>query len=815
MPFAEVVFNLPLNHSFTYGIPDELDRLTPGMRVLAPFGKRNITGVVTAVTTKSAYSSVKDIIDILDDKPLISERMLDLLKWISDYYISSLGQTVQMALPKGIDTEDKEYIDIADVNFEEKLSERQRDLYLLIGSNPGQSKDYYRKKNGQGSFYHNLRILEKKGLIKRAIERKHQRVGILTRKFVTIPDDYEKIKTNFDDFLKYTRRRPEVDDYMLNNSGKNILMSDFLKKTGMATGTLQKMKNLGICEVVEMQVERTPEFEYREGIKDIVLTDEQENAVRQAALQMETGQFATFLLHGITGSGKTQVYIEVLKKVIAAGQTAIILIPEISLTPQTVSRFKNVFSDQIAVFHSKMSVGERFDAWMACYEDRVKIVVGPRSALFTPLKNIGLIVVDEEHETSYKQSDITPRYHARDVAIYWARMNQAIIMLGSATPSMESYFNVSKNKFKLLQIRNRVENIQLPEVHIVDMRHKRGAQDRETNLFSRVLLDKIEEKLQKKEQILILQNKRGYSSFLQCTECGFIAACPNCEVSLTYHSYTESLQCHLCGYHHASYTDCPSCGGEQIKYKGIGTQRIQQELQKLYPEVRILRMDQDTTRGKNMHDTILKSFADGDADILLGTQMIAKGLDFANVTLVGVISADVGLSLPDFRASERIFHLLTQVSGRSGRGKKPGEVVIQTYVYSHYAIQHARSHDYLGFYMEELEHRKNFKYPPYYKIIQILVSAEKMNEAIDTARKIAVRLRRDARGNCEVIGPAPSVIPKVNKLYRWQVNIKLNPQTDPSGNRTKKILQKLMTPFYNNRQSGIQVVVDVDPTLLG
>ncbi|MGD9487096.1 MAG: primosomal protein N' [Calditrichaceae bacterium] len=815
MPFAEVVFNLPINHSFTYRIPEELNRIEPGMRVLAPFGKRNITGVVTVLTNKSEYSSVKDIIDILDDKPLISERMLELMKWISDYYISGLGQTVQMALPKGIDTEDKEYISISEVNFDKKLSERQRDLYLLIGSNPGKSKDYYRKKNGQGSFYNNLKVLEEKGLVKRDVERKQQRVGILTRKFVSVPVDYVTIKTNFDDFLKYVKRRPEVDDYLLDNAGKDILMSEFLKKTKMATGTLQKMKNLGICDVSDMQVERAPEFDYHEDIKEIVLTDEQENAVRQVALQMETGQFATFLLHGITGSGKTQVYIEVLKKVISRGQTAIILIPEISLTPQTVSRFKNIFSDQIAVFHSKMSVGERFDAWMACYEDRVKIVVGPRSALFAPLKNIGLIVVDEEHESSYKQSDITPRYHARDVAIYWARMNQALIILGSATPSMESYFNVSKNKFRLLRIQNRVENIKLPEVHIVDMRQKKGRQERETNLFSRVLLDKIDERLHKKEQILILQNKRGYSSFLQCTECGFIAACPNCEVSLTYHSFNESLQCHLCGYHHAAYTDCPSCGGEQIKYKGIGTQRIQQELQKCYPEIRILRMDQDTTRGKNMHDTILKSFANGDADVLLGTQMIAKGLDFANVTLVGVISADVGLSLPDFRASERIFHLLTQVSGRSGRGKKPGEVVIQTYVYSHYAIQHARNHDFIGFYNEELEHRKNFKYPPFYKIIQVLVSAEKMNDAIETARKIAGRTRRDARGYCEVIGPAPSVIPRVNNLYKWQVNIKLNPQTDPSGNRTKKILQKLMTPFYNNRQSGIQVVVDVDPTLLG
>ncbi|HID38323.1 MAG TPA: primosomal protein N', partial [Calditrichaeota bacterium] len=418
-----------------------------------------------------------------------------------------------------------------------------------------------------------------------------------------------------------------------------------------------------------------------------------------------------------------------------------------------------------------------------------------------------------EHSATYKQ-DITPRYNARDSAIYLARLNNALVILGSATPSLESYYNARTGKYHLLEIMERVDNIKMPDVHIVDMTQKRARVEHKITLFSEILLQKMRERLQRKEQIILLQNRRGYASFMQCPQCGFIPVCPNCDVSLTYHSYNEQLRCHLCGYQRAAVPDCVNCGGKQIIYKGVGTQRIESELQQLLPGTRILRMDQDTTKGKNSHDEILNIFGAGQADILLGTQMIAKGLDFGNVTLVGVISADVGLALPDFRSGERVFQLLTQVAGRAGRGSLHGEVVVQSYLCSHFAIQMAKNHDFSGFYMEEIKHRQDYKYPPYYRLVQILVSSEKISDSISTARKIALDTNRRAAKYCRVIGPSPAVIAKMNNMYRWQLMIKLNRQTDPAGKNTKKILRNILEPYFTKRTQGVYITVDVDPQLV-
>jgi primosomal protein N' (replication factor Y) len=810
MSFAEVVFNLPINHAYTYRIAGEIENLSPGMRVLVPFGKRTITGIVVKIISKTSITSLKDIIDVLDEQPLLSSEMLDLTEWIAEYYFASWGQTVQLALPKMIDLEEKEIIHLKKVDVEIKLTERQRELYLIIGSNPDNSKDFYRRKFGRGSFYYFLGVLEKQGLIYREKQIRKARVGALLKKFVIISSDYNKRKEEHEDYLKFIKDRPEVDKYIAKNSGEHVLKSDFLKQTKITPATLQKMERYKLCDIVEQQVDRKVEIKYKEKKKKIILTNEQTSVINKILSQIEQGTFSTFLLHGVTGSGKTQVYIEVLKHTLKKGKTAIILIPEISLTPQTVSRFTSAFSEEIAVFHSKMSAGERFDSWMGCYKGKVKIVVGPRSALFAPLKDIGLIVVDEEHVTTYKQTDAAPRYHARDTAVYRAKMNNALVILGSATPSLESYHNAQKGKYQLLEIPNRIQNIKMPDVHIVDMKIKRGRADQASPLFSKILIDKISDRLEKKEQIILLQNRRGYSSFMQCKECGFIPVCPNCEVTLTYHSYNENLQCHLCGHHQAGFNDCLVCGGKQIVYKGIGTQRIQNELHQIFPQAGILRMDMDTTRGKNMHDTILRSFGEGAADILLGTQMIAKGLDFSNVTLVGVISADVGLALPDFRAAERVFQLLTQVSGRAGRGEKPGEVVVQSFMYTHYAIQFAKNHDFIGFYNEEMQHRRNFKYPPFVKFIQVLVSTAKMSEAINTARALSIDINKQAKKYCQVIGPAPAVIPKMKNMYRWQVVLKLNFSTDPAGINTKSVLRKIIEPYIKQKKSDIRVIVDVD-----
>ncbi|MBD3225061.1 MAG: primosomal protein N' [Caldithrix sp.] len=817
MAFAQVAFNLPVHHTFTYAIPPDMNSLTRGMRVLTPFGKRTITGVVVNINSNSDISSPKTIIDVLDTVPLVNAQMLDFTQWLSSYYHSSWGQAIHIALPKNIDVEDKHIVHLLDATGDEQLTEKQRELYHIIGANPDNTTDFYKRKFGQQNFNYFINILEKKGLISRENVRREARVGTNWRKFVIVRSDYTVKRDQNEQYRNYIKKRPDVDTFMIDNIDKPVLMSEFLKTNGMANATLYKMQKNGMCDIQERPLQREPTFAFRDPINETIeLTEEQSSVIRRIIESVKSDRFKPFLLHGVTGSGKTQVYIEILKHIIRQDKTAIILIPEIALTPQTVHRFKATFSEKIAVFHSKMSIGERYDAWMSCFHNRVKIVVGPRSALFVPLQSIGLIVVDEEHETTYKQTDVAPRYHARDVAVYLGKLHKAAVILGSATPSLESYHNAHKGKYELLAINNRVKNIKMPQVTILDMTKnvRKKTSEQQATLFSQILMDKIGLRLQKNEQVILLQNRRGFSSFMQCQRCGFIAACPNCDVTLTYHSFNQTLQCHFCGHRQPVFAECPNCGGRQIEYKGVGTQRIQNELADIVPQARIIRMDQDTTRGKNRHDHILKTFGDGKADILLGTQMIAKGLDFSNVTLVGVISADVGLALPDFRASEHVFQLLTQVAGRSGRGDKTGEVVIQTYQPAHYAIQFAKEHDYKGFFHEEMKHRQNFSYPPYFRIIQLVFTSKQMSNAITSARNVAINLKYKAKSFSQVIGPSPAAIPRLKNLYRWQLIIRINPQTDITGQNTKNIIKNMLDNRKQLIEGQTRVDVDVDPVLI-
>ncbi|KAA3608800.1 MAG: primosomal protein N' [Calditrichaeota bacterium] len=814
MTFAEVVFNLPLNHSFTYKIPPQFIGVVAGCRVYVPFGKRVMTGVVVDLKDKSSFKSVKDIIDVLDEKPLLKPDILQLTKWISSYYMSSWGQAIQLALPKGLDEFEKENIFLVEENADIDLSEQQQRLYYLIADNPGKSKTFYRKKFGTGSFYTIVNSLHEKGLIFFETEKQKARVGVLMRHYVVIPQNYDEIKLTNEKFCKYLEKRPEVDKLISENSGTSILLSDFQKQTRMAHATIQKMHHNGIVSIEQLATERKPEINYNEKKENFTLNNEQTSVINEIVRQSELDQFKSFLLHGITGSGKTVVYIEILKKVVEQGKSAIILIPEIALTPQTVSRFKAVFGDKIAVFHSKMSIGQRYDAWMACYSGQVKIAIGPRSALFAPMDNIGLIVVDEEHEQSYKQTETAPLYNARDVSLYWGRQHNAVVVLGSATPSFETYYNAHQKKHTLLKIENRATSGFLPEVVLADMRKEKSS-SKNRAVFSKILLEKIEDRLNKKEQIILLQNRRGFSSFQQCLHCGFIPKCSECEVTLTYHTYDNKLRCHYCGLNIPAAKNCANCGSDELDNKGIGTQQIQEELANRFKNAVVLRMDQDTTRAKNAYDQILGTFREGKADILLGTQMISKGLDFPNVTLVGVISADVGLSIPDFRSSEKIFQLLSQVAGRAGRGDKPGEVVIQSYQVQHYAIQFAKNHDYSGFFNEEIKHRETYKYPPFNRMIIITVSASNISDAISKAREISTPIRIHGKYLCDLTGPAPAAISKIKNLYRWQISLKINKKYDPAGVKTRQLLSDVLSPFTKQKSNSLFINIDVDPVFGG
>ena len=799
--FAEVVFNNSLDHPFSYKIPSEmLEIIEPGMRVLVQLGKQILTGVVVEVKSKVPFDNLKEITDILDDKPLLSKEILKLTQWISEYYMSSWGQAVTLALPKGIDESAKRRLYISE-NFDEseiELTERQNELKELIFRNPGKTYKYYQEKFGKKSLNYISKILiDKKVLIsQRKLERPS--VQLKMRFFISVPENIESLLKNIS---SKNKKIDKLKDY----KGQNVLFSELLKNLDISSTVIERLVKKNILHKDKKEIYRSNEIKYEEEDKIIKLTKDQKQVFDEIKKSILSEKFITYLIHGVTGSGKTQIYIDSIKEVYSKKKSAIVLIPEISLTPQTVSRFQKHFKKNVTVFHSKMSLGERYDAWFKIFKEDYSIVIGPRSALFLPIKNLGIIIVDEEHDGSYKQSDSAPRYHARDVAIYLAKMQNAIVLLGTATPSLETYYNVRKKKYTLLELKNRIGNNPLPHVFIVDIRGLNAKKGSE--IFSPILVSKIKNRLEKSEQIILLQNRRGHSSFLQCTDCGFIARCPNCEISLTYHKYNHKLQCHYCGYNRKAVETCPKCNSYHVKYSGVGTQKIEIEMKKLFPEAKYLRMDQDTTKNKNSHDEILYQFKQKQSDILLGTQMISKGLDFENVTLVGVISADVGLNIPDFRSSERIFQLLTQVAGRSGRGSIKGEVIVQSYQFSHSSIQYASKHDYMNFYLNEMKNRMELDYPPFRRIVNIRASGIDLQKTISIIREVSISLKKSFKNHYKIIGPAPAPITKINNFYRWHLFVKIDKNKVKSGKEFRNILY----PFIKNNNSELKVQIDVDP----
>ena len=531
---------------------------------------------------------------------------------------------------------------------------------------------------------------------------------------------------------------------------------------------------------------------------------EQQVAVETILQSVQEQQSQTYLLEGITGSGKTEVYLQVIAEVLNQGKTAIMLVPEISLTPQMVQRFKSRFGEHVAVMHSGLSQGEKYDEWRKIERGEAEVVVGARSAIFAPIENIGVIIVDEEHEASYKQEE-TPRYHARDLAIWRSEYHHCPVFLGSATPSLESRARAQKNVYQRLRLTQGANQAAtLPTIDVVDMRKE--VENGNVSSFSMSLQEKLQERLEKNEQSVLLLNRRGYSSFVMCRDCGYVLPCPNCDISLTLHMDSKTMKCHYCGHEERIPYRCPNCGQDKIRYYGTGTQKVEEELQTLLPDSRILRMDVDTTRRKGAHEKILRTFGEGQADILLGTQMIAKGLDFPNVTLVGVLNADTALNLPDFRSSERTFQLLTQVSGRAGRAEKPGEVIIQSFNPEHYAIQLAKAQDYEDFYTKEMYIRHRGDYPPYYFTVQITASHPEENEAAKQMFQIATKLKQGLSPQAILLGPTPNAIMRVNNRYFYQVIIKYKqePMLQP-------LLKEILTDTQRATARGLKLSIDAEP----
>ena len=746
---ARVTLDLAVRREFDYLIPNEMEQnVCDGTRVKVPFGSREILGVVTAVLSESPHSNLREIIKIVGAQALVTPPILKLVRWIAEYYCCAPEIAMKAVLPDAVRKEEEGW--------------RER-LYV--------------------------RALPQHG-----------------------------------ELPKLTKRQEDL--WAIIEEWRELPLQEFLRLAGTTSGTIRKLEDKGLVSIAPQISERDPYAkEHILPTNPLELNNEQLVALNNIVKSIDclnSPENSTdknkgnhvFLLHGVTGSGKTEVYLQAIAHALQQGKGAIVLVPEISLTPQTVERFKARFSHGplqtlVAVLHSHLSSGERHDEWHKIRQGRARIVIGARSAVFAPVEPLGLVIVDEEHEHSYKQEE-APRYNARDLAVVRGKQEGAVVVLGSATPCMESYYNVQRKKYLLLSLTERADEKNMPIVRIVDMRNA-SSKGKGTSIFSPQLHEAILQRLEKKEQVMLFLNRRGWSSSLQCPECGFVAECPNCSVSLTYHRSAQKLMCHICGHIDSAPSKCPeqNCGNASIRYSGLGTEKVEAALDKNFPAARVKRMDSDTLKRKEDYRRILGDFRSGKIDILVGTQMIAKGLHFPNVTLVGIIHADLSLHIPDFRAGERTFQLLTQVAGRAGRGDVEGEVYVQSFTPFHPAIQYARRHDYIGFYDQEIEFRQELRYPPVGRVALLTLrgrSEDRVRFFADHLRKemdlLAIQL-----GDIVIAGPAPAPLLRAENFYRYQIMIRTP--------RMPQLSRQLSTKFDSLKiPEDLRLIIDIDPVSL-
>jgi primosomal protein N' (replication factor Y) (superfamily II helicase) len=819
--FAEVVFPAPVEHAYTYRIPEKFDGdVVPGVRVLAPFGPRKVTGFVVGLKESTERSDIKEIEEVLDPVPLFTPEVLELARWIAGYYICGWGEVLKAALPSGIHLNSVKIARLTHpdperlANLLEPRAPRQAQILRLLGKTNPMALNKLAGELAAINIYSSLRKLRQDGFVRMELALPRPKVGNRYENVVQIAQAFrgEPLRKLALELAVTAPKQARVLEVLQEEPEQELSRMDLAKQTGVAVAVITSLYKKGVLTNKKILVER----DYYANAKieppiKLVLNKDQAEALQAITKKMDAGAFCTMVLHGVTASGKTQVYIEAIDYALKKGLGAIVMVPEIALTPQMVRRFRSHFGDRVAVFHSRMSPGERYDSWRRTWEGKHQIVIGPRSAIFAPIPKVGLIVVDEEHEPSYKQNDLTPRYHARDVAVMRAKLNNAVVVLGSATPSLETYFNAQVNKYVLLSLPNRIDDVPMPGIHVVDMRREPkiiGSKD--PIIFSRLLRQKIDEKIGRGEQIILFQNRRGFATLCKCTSCGYIAKCEHCDITLTFHLRNRLLKCHYCGYQRKAPDHCPECQSLDIFMRGIGTQRIEEELHSLFPGVASVRMDLDTTRGRHSHDKILTQFSQGEYQILLGTQMVAKGLDFPRVTLVGVISADSELLFPDFRSGERTFQLLTQVAGRAGRKDKEGEVVIQTYSPDHYSIFYVRSHDYEHFFKSELKDRRELDYPPYSRMINILFRGLEEKQVQQVAQQYGECLNSSLW--FRMLGPVPAALSKIENQYRFQILLISSKQHDPGGQKTRETVRLAITKFKeHHRTRNIQVSIDVDP----
>ncbi len=789
MRYAEVAVNSPAyaqgSRSFSYSIPPEIE-LSVGHAVRVPFGSRVLDGVVVELSDTPAFEQTKDIFSVVEEVPPIRQDLVALAKWISTYYLCPLYDALSLMLPPGFERKSLVFISatakLAGMNEENPVATERDQEYLaeVLRLHDRVEMGQLESEMGQRRARAAVSQMSRYGLITKSFELASARVRPKTETYVSLT---EMGRQSPEEALP-GRGRKRLALLRLMHAEEGPVPWLVLKgKAGCTKADLNALVELGLVSIKEVPITRDPLGQRAlTPSEPLQLTEAQRSAldkIRESFSPVPNRRAPVFLLHGVTGSGKTEVYLQALEECIRRGKRGIVLVPEISLTPQAIERFASRFGSRVGVLHSHLSLGEQYDEWQRIQRDEFDVVIGARSALFSPLSNLGLIVIDEEHEWTYKQQEKSPRYHARDAAIKLAGLVGATVVLGSATPSMESYSYATRGDFQLLNLPDRVtpaDDGALPMVHVVDMRHELSFEA--GGLFSKKLSGAIALAVESKEQVILFLNRRGASTFVQCRKCGFVMRCRRCDISLTYHSVTDTLVCHLCNYRVRAPSACPRCHDPRIKFLGSGTQKLEEETNRLFAPARVIRWDSDSTRGKGSHERILRTFLDHRADILVGTQMVAKGLDIPLVTVVGVVNADSGLNLPDFRAAERAFQLLGQVAGRAGRGPKGGEVIMQTYNPDHFAIQAAARHDYLAFYEKEIAYRRHLGYPPFSNLASLVFSHT--NE--DTCKKEAERLKaeleaevvRGGVGGLSIIGPAPAFVHRIRGRFRWQVVVRGN-----------------------------------------
>lgn len=797
MSVAEIIVDVPTmqtNRPFEYLIPDSLTEVVvPGMRVEVPFGrgKRKIQGFVMKVKDNSDFQGkLKPISRVIDLKPVLSDEMLKLSYWLADRTYSFQISCLQTMLPSVMRAKYKEFvIPIAEDDEVRSLLNDKPDLEITnqMSDETIRLINKLRKNNKIDIQY----VVENQ-----ALQIKRQAVTT-DLNIIQLHEAKSKLRAN-------AKAQIKLLDFLCNHLEElPIEFSDLQGNYGISRAVIKTAEKNQLVKIIEVTKFRKPVGITPEQTNKLALTDEQKVAVDQISNAIDQEDSKTFLVEGVTGSGKTEVYLQTIERALKKNKTALMLVPEISLTPQMVNRVVGRFGDQVAVLHSGLSSGERYDEWTRIENKDVKVVVGARSAVFAPLDNIGLIIIDEEHEASYKQDD-NPRYHARDVALWRANLNKAPVVLGSATPSLESRARAQKGVYQLIRMKKRINDQALPHVHIVDMRDDENAAVKGD--FSPALQESLQTTLDRHEQAIILLNRRGYSSFMMCRECGFVLKCPNCDVSLTYHKDLSKMKCHYCGHEEPVPNFCPNCHSKKIGFYGTGTQNIEQQLNDLYPNAKVLRMDVDTTRRKGAHAKILKQFGQHKADILLGTQMIAKGLDFPDVTLVGVINADTTLNLADYRASERTFQLLTQVSGRAGRAQKAGHVIIQTFNPDHYAIKDAAKQDYEKFFKQEMYLRHQSNYTPYYFTTLISVANQDEGKTLKQSYWLKKQLQTALSKDAILLGPSPTMISRKQNKYYYQIIVKYKHEP-----KLHQKLLEILNETQTDTKNGFTIAIDNEP----